>query len=221
MARRAARDIVSKLLKFDPNDDIIRMGREQLRDFTDLFPFREKPELIQRLKASDLWVAGERKFFYWLEYGTFNVGHLRIFSPKAYENAGQKLDDFKSLLAVAVDDSETLHEKVDAPWGTIKRFGYDRHIAKKIIALYYPERVFPIFNTDHFEHFADILELAAHKLTERRFGKNYEKATVGEKFEVLNDLLLEWRNGNAPSFDNLALAWFLYRSFPPTRPRGR
>jgi hypothetical protein len=121
-------------------------------------------------------------------------------------NVKEKLDIFKTLLTTVVDDSKTLHEKIDIPWDSINRFGGDRHIAKKIISLFYPEKVFPIFNTRHFEFFSSKLGLDLHRIMKKRFQKDYEDATVGEKFEAFNEALLEWKEKNSPSLDNLVLA---------------
>jgi len=57
----------------------------------------------------------------------------------------------------------------------------------------------------------------AHSL----FGKSYDALSIGQKFELLNNLLISFKN-KSPEFkklklDNLLFARFLYEQFPPER----
>lgn len=208
------------MLRFSQKNERLLRARRQLEEFNERFPFRERPQLIRDLTPSDVYEVGSMNyFFYWVEYGTRNVAHLALHSAAAYENAKRDLPTFQSLLTTVVDDSLSLHEKVDAPRKALPGFGGDRHVAKKVIALLYPERVFPILSTEHLEHFASRLGVDPYGLAEgKKFRKDNEESTVGEKFEALNDAILKWREENAPEIDNLTLAVFLYEAFPPRRP---
>jgi hypothetical protein len=70
---------------------------------------------------------------------------------KPYVNVSENLEKFRELLRIAVDGGKSLAEKVDADWHRIKRLGGNRHIAKKIIYLYNPDRAFPIFKSEDLQ----------------------------------------------------------------------
>ncbi len=197
-------------------EEELRKARGQLQNFTTRFPFRLRPEIIDNLKAADVYEKGSRdSFLYWVEFGTFDVAHISVFGASIYENVKNNLTQFKSLLKTAVNDSVSLHEKVDAPWDAFRGFGGDRHIAKKIIALFYPEKVLPILNTKYLEHFALKLGLRVQDSTRRLFQRDYDDLTVGEKFEVYHDMFSKWKEEKAPGVDNLVFAKFLYTDLPP------
>lgn len=212
-------DLASKLLEFAGNqrrelDEV----RELLKKFSTRFPYRKEPGKIDRLTPSDLYEKGSRDtLFYWVEFGTFDVAHLAIWGVNIYENAKSRIEQFKPLLKVIVDEHLSIHQKIDAPWDSIRGFGGDRHIAKKMLALFYPEIV-PILNTNHFEHFASKLTVDAFSEAKKAFQKDYEATSVGEKFEIYNRLFNNWRQSNAPTTDNIALAKFLYQTFPLPSP---
>nr|MDO8098452.1 hypothetical protein [Candidatus Njordarchaeota archaeon] len=52
------------------------------------------------------------------------------------------------------------------------------------------------------------------------FNKEYEDedTTTGEKFEVLNNTIIQWKEKNVSAVDNLALCRFLYDTFPLSKP---
>ncbi len=96
----------------------------------------------------------------------------------------------------------------------------DKTIAKKILFCYYPEKVLPIFKTEDLEHFAKNFRIGFQKEAYDSYGKSYEMLSVGQKFEILNKVLVEFKN-TIPEFkgwDNVLFARFLYDCFPPQRP---
>ncbi len=216
MASKDSRlDFSSELVKYSKEEEF-REARTQLEKFSKQFPFRTQPQSILDLKSTDVYEKGSRdSFFYWVEYGTSAVGNITIYGANIFENVKANLAAFKELLKTAADDSSALYKKVDAPWDSFRGFGGDRHIAKKIIALLYPERVLPIFSTKHFEHFASRLRLDINGIVRKLFQKDYENSTVGEKFEALNAAILKWRDENATGVDNIILKNFLYDTLPP------
>jgi hypothetical protein len=208
-------DLGQELVGYSKTEDF-REARMQIEQFSKRFPFRIQPQAIQDLKPSDVYEKGSKDtFFYWVEYGTSAVASITIYGANIFENVKGNLDAFKDLLKNASDDRLGLHQKVDAPWDTFRGFGGDRHIAKKIIALLYPEHVLPIFSTKHFENFALKLRVDLNAMVREVFQKDYENATVGEKFESLNLALSRWRDKHASGVDNIALQQFLYEKFPP------
>jgi len=209
----------SKLSEFGSSEETrteVQEARRELAEFAKRFPFRARPESIEDLKPSDVYEKGSRdSLFYWVEYGTSNVGRITVYGASIFENARAKLSELKRLLKIAADDSLSLHEKIDAPWDTFRGFGGDRHIAKKIVTFLYPDKVLPVFRTAHFEHFASGLGQDPNRATKQLFNKDYENSSVGEKFEALNHLISKWRDDSAPGIDNIAVKRFLYHEFTP------
>jgi hypothetical protein len=192
-----------------------------LEQFRKKFPFRQNPSAIDALKPNDLWEqkSGDRdSFFYWLQYQLKESGHLFIGSKIVFENAIAKIEEFKSLLRVSLDDSKTISEKIDARWENISFFAGDRHVAKKIVHCYYPERVIPIFKTEELKHFCEELGIGENEIrTESlaEFGKDFEKLSVGQQWQVLNTLLIDFKSKHkeTQTWDNLYFANFLYHAF--------
>jgi hypothetical protein len=209
-------DIGSNLIDYGrDNADKIKLRTDQIAGFTNRFPFRTQPSLIDDLKPSDIYDKGSKNsFFYWLEFGVPSP-HLTIGGASNFEMVKTRLGDFKSLLKIASNDQLSVHQKIDAPWDEFKGFGKDRHIAKKILALLYSEKIFPILRTDHLEYFVNKLGLDVKGETDRIFNKDYANASIGEKFEILNELLNAWKEIHAPSSDNYAIMVVLYDMFSP------
>lgn len=214
--------ISSELVDFARGDERVKKAKKQLEEFTRRFPFRVNQKAIQNLTPRDIWEKGSKdSFFYWVQFGTYDVAHITVWSVGPFENARNGIHDFKKLLATIVDDSVSLHDKIDDPnWDKLGGFGGDRHICKKIVALFYPEKVLPIFNTKHLEYFASKIGIDPFHRMKELFQKDYddEKVTVGEQFEVLNDVLGRWRQDNAPATDSLVFTRYLYKTFPPPKP---
>nr|MDO8098451.1 hypothetical protein [Candidatus Njordarchaeota archaeon] len=169
MTSESTKNLASALIDFSRGNERLEKAEKQLAEFTKRFPFRNDPKLIQKLTPNDIYEKGSKdSFFYWVEFGTFDIAHLKIWGARNFENVKTKLQAFKNLLAKIVDDSLRLYMKVDdAGWDTFAGFGGDRHIAKKIIALFYPEKALPISNTKHLEHFATKLGINFHHCIKR------------------------------------------------------
>ena len=203
---------------FDRGD--IENGWRNHSEFLKRYPFREHPELIDKLTPDKVQKkGGEDYFFLWVDYRTKALGALPGYSAFAYYNAAENIEEFKKLLRIVVDDSKSLSEKIDASWDRIKGFGgEDRIYAKKIIFLYYPKNVIPIFKNDHLEYFIEKLGLKeeVRKRSEKKYRKSYESLTIGEKYEILNEILLEFKNSMdvLKDWDNAYFMRFLYEIFP-------
>ena len=188
-------------------------------EFLEKFPFREHPNLIDNLTPEDLYDPGKPKyFFYYIEHGLKPLGHVFVPSDLPWRNARENIDQFKELLKIAVDESKSLAEKIDAPWENIKRWGGDKHLAKKIIFCYFPEKMIPIFNTDHMEHFIEALNLSDTLDREafKKYDNSYEELSLGEAYEVLTDILLKAKEKSIlKNKDVVIFTRALYEAFPP------
>lgn len=193
------------------------------KEFINRFPFREKPELIDNLTPEDVYNPGVSGYFFdYIEHRLKPLGHIYLPSDKPWRNARDNLDEFKKLLKVAVDDSISLADKIDADWDRLSGWGGDRHYAKKIVFCYYPEEVIPIFKTEHLEHFVKVLGLSdrVNRIAVTKYGKSYDKLTVGQSFELLNNLLREFKetHDEIKDLDNASFARLLYTAFPIPEP---
>lgn len=198
---------------------------EKYTEFLKLFPFKEQPETIDKLTVQQIYNPGGDKnyFFNYLEHKLRGLGALSVGSARVWENARDNLGTLKELLKIAVDDSISLADKIDSHWEKIKGFGGDRHIAKKIIYCYYPELIVPAYKTDDLEDFSDIFSLDHGKLAYEKYKMDYSLLSVGQKFELFNDLLIELKNSYAElkNWDNVMFMWFLYTEFPVSRQINR
>ena len=193
-----------------------------LREFLARFPFSQDPSSIDGLKKSDVYNPGSRDyFFYWVEHKLKPLGHIAVGSSKPFKNAAENLEVFKGLLRKVVDPKLSLSQKVDAEWEKIKGLGGDRHVAKKIIFLYNFDDVMPIFKTEDLEYFVEKFKLDREGEAKRIFGKPYKELSVGQKFEVLNRLLLSFKSRiqEFKDWDNITFSKFLYTVFKPPSPR--
>lgn len=190
-----------------------------LAQFRKKFPFKEDPSSIDQLSPALLFKERTQdSFFYWLQYKLKESGHIFVGTKAPYETALTKIDRFKQLLKIAVDDTKPIHEKIDAAWQDISFFGGDKHIAKKIVYCYNSEKVTPIFKTEELEHFCEQIGIEENRIKDEsfeKFGKDYDVLSVGEKWEVLNTLLLNFK-AKIPemrNWDNLYFTRFLYHYF--------
>jgi hypothetical protein len=106
---------------------------------------------------------------------------------------------------------------VDAPWEKIKRFGGDKHLAKKIIYCYNNE-VLPIFNT------ADLEILFRLLMDRQNLPSKYYGMSPGKQYEFLTRELLSLKEGCAETkhWDNAYFMWFLYVTYKwrnPSQPK--
>lgn len=212
-------ELVTKAKEFETRDErVIKSASEKHKEFLRLYPFREHPEEIDLLTQEKVYNPGAGNYFFlWIEQRLKELGHLRIGSAIVWESARDNLEKFKELLRTAVDDSISICQKINSHWEDIKWFGGDKMIAKKIIFCYYPEKILPIFKTEDLEHFANQLQIDFKKLARESLGKSYEILSLGEKFEHLNNILLEFKNRETEieKWDNLSFARFLYDTSPP------
>jgi len=195
-------------------------------EFLKRYPFRKDPSSIDKLTPESLYNPGSGKdyFFYWVEFKLRPLGSIRVGSDSAFRNAAENIDKFKELLRKAVDDSIPLSEKVDMGWEQIKGFGGDKIIAKKIISCYYLDDVLPIFKTKDLEHFLrNVFQVDVNKRSLDEYGKRYETLTLGEKYELLNRIMLEVKVNikGAKGWNNAYFTRFLYEYWPPSRPAKR
>jgi hypothetical protein len=194
-------------------------------EFIKRYPFREHPELIDKLTPDDIYKKGtEDYFFLWVEHRTRALGAIFTYGGLVYPNAVANIDKFKKLLKVAVDDAKPLHEKIDASWEEIRGFGGDKLIAKKIVFLYYPDKVVPILKTDHMERVVEGLGVGEEELERRAegsYGKGYDDLTLGERYELLNGVLLGFKDGveELKGWDNAYLMRFLYSIYSDLKTR--
>lgn len=128
--------------------------------------------------------------------------------PVAFRNARERLETFKGLLRIAVDEEKTLARKVDAPWEKIKGMGRDKHLAKKIIYCYNDD-ILPIFRTTDFEDFLVQLDVR------QNLSSNYDTLSTGKKYESLTQTLLDVKRGSIETkdWDNAYFMWFLYSTY--------
>lgn len=216
-------EIIEKAKVFENNIEakrIVEKAWQQQREFLKLYPFREHPEDIDLLTPDKIYSPGKEDYFFlWIEHKLKELGHLWIGSAAVWENAKNQPDKLKELLKIAVNDSFSLSQKIDAHWEDIKGFGGDRHIAKKIVSIYYPEKVVPIFRTEDLEHFANKLNIDFKKEALEQYSKTYDMLSVGQRFELFNNLLLRLKNKveEFKKWDNSFFMRFLYENFRPPR----
>lgn len=185
-----------------------------LKEFRVKFPFAENPQSIdwldpEKIVKSNSGEIGE--FFHYLVYSLDPFGHVATQSSNIYHNIGLHVEDFKTLLHVAVDKKKSLAEKVNAPWEKISGLGQDKQLAKKIIFCFNYEsgKVLPILSTPHLRHFVNRVVEAPISQT-----KYY---SLGEEYAHYTSELLKAKE-NLP----LTKAWeityftrFLYITYPP------
>jgi hypothetical protein len=185
--------------------------------FLELYPFKEHPEEIDSLTPDRIYNKGGDYFLGWIEHKLRDLGHLRIGADFYAKYARDNSEKFKELLRIAVDDNIPITEKIDSHWEDIKWFGGDKTIAKKIIFCYNPDKIIPIFKTEDLEHFMGQFHIDYKKDALESYKKSYELLTLGEKFEILNRLLMKYKK-EQPEFkdmDNLIFVRLLYDSTPP------
>ena len=197
----------------------IESAWERHKKFLELYPFREHPKRIDNLTPDNIYNPGGEYFFYWIEHGLKELGNIGVGSAKVWENAKNNLEKLKKLLKLIVDDSLTVAEKIDARWESISGFGGGKQIAKKILFCYYPDKIIPIFKIEDMEFFCEKLDIEFRSYVKEKLGTEYEKLSEGKKFEMLNELLLKFKNEKdwLRNVDNSYFVRFLYETFEPPR----
>jgi hypothetical protein len=205
--------ILRKAEKFERTKKAeIERAWERLEEFLKLFPFRKYPEKIDELTPKKIYTPGKKdSFLYWPEFGLKDLGRVGGYNAFYAESARDNAEKFKELLRIVVDDSLSVSQKVDAPWEEIKYWGGDKIVAKKIIFSYYPDSIIPIFKTAYLEDCAKLFKIDFY------YGVPYDTLSVGQKFELLNELLMKYKGSIQvfKNWDNLLFARFLYEEFIP------
>lgn len=192
-------------------------------DFLRSYPFRECPEEIEALTPEQIYNPGTKQDYFlgWIEFKLKNLGRIFTGSALYAESAREQHEKFKELLRVVVDSSLSIAERIDAHWEDIRGFGGDKLVAKKIIFCYWPEKMLPIFKTEHLEYFARQLGADYTRDAYDLYGKAYGALlSLGQKCEVLNRALLKalgYQDKELGVYETLLLAKFLYEMFPPPK----
>ncbi|HSV32259.1 MAG TPA: hypothetical protein VLH40_09610 [Atribacteraceae bacterium] len=190
-------------------------------EFIRRYSFREHPEKIDELTPEKIYNPGAQDYFIiWIELKLRNLGRISVGSSLYAESARGNPEKFKQLLKVAIDPALNIAEKIDAPWESIRGFGGDKLVAKKIVFCYNPEKMLPIFKTDHLEHFASCLQIDYIQGAHGKYGKSYNMLSTGQKCELLNGMLFavfKYQETEAGIYETLLPARFLYETYPPQK----
>jgi len=209
-------DIISKIRNHTIEaGDLTKLNEsvKNLKKFQEKFNFRIFSKQIDEINPDEIYKKGKDDcFFHWIEFKTKYLGAIFTYGGKVYPNALIHIDTFKKLLKIIVNPDIDIKNKIDAEWQNIKGFGGDKLIAKKILYCYYPKDILPIFKTDHLETFARKLNIEFEKKSFDLFGKNYLELTVGEKFELLNGQLKNFKNEQLADIDDNTLCHYLYQN---------
>jgi len=200
--------------------------KDRAQQHRDDFVKRYARSKIDVLTPLDLYNPGpgNEYFFRSIAFTLTPLGGIGNPFPLAFREAAARIDRFRPLLRLALDDTASLASKIDADWGSILGFGgdnynADRVIAKKIVATYYPDDTMPIFNQANMEHFVHYLHLDKEVLARNRHGKSYDRLLSGQKWELLTEALLDCKRDHERlrKEDNAYLMYVLYSgsSRPP------
>ena len=98
-------------------EDWAQEVKRKLKEFTTLYPLREKPKLIDDLTPESIYKPGKEDYFtHWIENKLKDQGHISVVSNRPWKSARDNIGALKNLLKIAVDDSLTLSKKIDANW---------------------------------------------------------------------------------------------------------
>lgn len=200
--------------------------KKNLDEFLKKFDFKEHPEKIDELKKEDIYNPKAEKrdyFLYWIEHKLENLASLKVGSAKYAENAIANIDEFKKLLKMVVDNTITIEEKIKANWAEIKKWGRDKHIAKKIIFCYNSDKLIPILSTNLLKEYVDRLDLDYKKISIDKFNNNYSDLSREEKYLLLNEILMPYKISlpEIKDWDNITFAKFLEYVFPDVNERKK
>ncbi|MEM2910138.1 MAG: hypothetical protein QXO01_03625 [Nitrososphaerota archaeon] len=216
-------DVLQKVKQLSTSSEFheeVRKDREALKEMLDYFPFRKNPEMIDKLTPKSLYNPGGPRdwFFYFFEFKLKRVGRIRVPSDLPWREACEKIDLFKQLLKLLVNDEKLIHEKIDDErWLELKGWGGDKHYVKKLLFIYYPDQVMPTFKTDILEMQLNWLGLFEEAKLEsrKRHDEDLNALSVGKKFELYNELILKSLKDVLPKdWDTLAIAR-LFRELVP------
>ena len=216
----ACEDILGELVRQFENNTARRNADLNNRDgalsdrdrFLTRFPFRVDADTIQRIRTLD----GVYDFLTWLVWTLRPLGGIRAVRPgPAASAAYQQLDRFQDLVHTVVSDLPVA-AKIDA-WD-IPYFRGDRHIAKKMVATYFPEKSLPIFATRRLEYHAKLLNIDIDRESLGKYGLHYADVTltVGQKWQLLTEAVLARKTHNEAlgKEDNVYFMYILERNLP-------
>lgn len=213
------KEAVARALEFAAKKENLEadaVAQQQIRDFLARYPYKAKPDLLSKMTPDDLYRSNANdRFFDLLEKRTGNVGQIRMYEVAVYAEAVKRIDFFKVVFTVLVSEKRSISFKIDQNWGIIPGFGDDKLIAKKLLSLYYHENVVPIFRTDDLERFSSMLGINYRNSSLQRYRKNYAALTVGQKFELLNIGLVQFKTTHLDKWTNTQFARFLYQISAP------
>lgn len=213
------KDIVARALEFAAAKDNIQrdaVAQQQIREFVGKYPYKEKPELLRAMTPDDLFDGSANdRFFNWLEDRTDSVGSVFTHGVGVYPEAVKRFSFFKVILTVLVSD-KSVSFKIDQNWGIIPGFGGEKLIAKKLLSLYYSDFIMPVYKTEDLERFSFNLGINYRSKANQHFRKDYTTLTTGQKFELLNIGLLEFKKAHLDGWTNTMFAHFLEQGeLPP------
>ncbi|MEM2051010.1 MAG: hypothetical protein QXZ11_07825, partial [Thermoproteota archaeon] len=188
-------EMAKKLAEDRKFRDEVEKDRAVLKEFINRFPFKDNPFLIEQLSPELVYLKGSREsLLYFLEFRLKRVGTIFVHSARPMIEARNNLELFKQLLKLIVDDSKQIHEKIDDPrWSQLKGWGGDKHIVKKLLFVYYPDRLLPTFKTEMLEFHIERLGLNrdVQDAAKKKYNESMSNLSVGKKFELYNEVLLK------------------------------
>jgi KaiC/GvpD/RAD55 family RecA-like ATPase/TolA-binding protein len=214
------KEIASKAIEFaaiQENIERDKIATGQIRDFLARYPFKEKPELLRTVAPNDLYDrTADDRFFNWLTERTDSIGETYAYEKAIFPEAVRRFDFLKVLLTVLVSDRKSVSFKIDQNWGVIPGFGGDKLIAKKLLSIYYWERVIPVFRTQDLEQVSSQLGIPFRNSALQKYRKDYSLLSVGQKFELLNSGLMDFKSSYLEKLTNTMFASFLCSELLPS-----
>lgn len=215
-------EVIAKALEFSSDPSARQLedqARKQINEFVERFPFRAKPELIRSLSPDEVfsWESADG-FFNWIAQRTGKVGAVFECEEPAFQEAARRIDFLKVLLTVLVSDKKSVSFKIDQNWGIIPGLGGEKQVVKKMLSLYYPDGVIPVFRNSDLEAFASALGMNYRNAALQRYRKDYTMLTAGQRFELLNAMLLEFRKASLGTMSGVMFSLFLYSHFMGVNP---
>lgn len=182
--------------------------KKTYEDFIKLYPYSARPNEIESLTQEKIFQSGDKKtLLYMVQYWGAGVG---VHSGNYRENIIQYIDNFKQLLKTAVDPNLSLAQKVDSNWEAIPGLGGDKLIAKKLIYIFNLDSSLAI-STPDMEEMLSNFDIDYKEESIKRLGRNYANLTLGEKYQLLTELLLKVKDNINKDWDTITFNTFLYK----------
>lgn len=192
----------------ETDTDFIEKNTQIYRDFISLFPFKDHPEEIDKLTPETVFQTGNKKTLsYMIQYWAAGTG---IKSGDYIESIISNIEKFKSLLKGVVDPNKSHSQKIDLQWSEIPQLGGDRLIAKKLVFIFNIESSLAISTSDMQEMLLNF-DCDYEKESINRLEKLYTNLTLGEKYQLLTELLLKVKESIDRDWDNITFNHFLYK----------